>query len=81
MDGTNLSQADLTNVSLRQAWLRESNLSQAILTGVKFGQELLDFEEVPSCVAVSDDGTWLVIGMQAEFLQIWDRKQANIVPS
>ncbi|KAF9353420.1 hypothetical protein BGX34_011575, partial [Mortierella sp. NVP85] len=72
-DSAQLQEADLRKVNLRGAWLRETDLSRARMTGVQFGELPFLSQEfgVYSC-AYSPDGKSFVLGLGGGHFGLYD---------
>jgi WD40 repeat protein len=62
-DSVQFQGADMRKVNLQGAWLRQTNLSRADMTGVLFGELPYDFQSSASrCSAYSADGELFAVG-------------------
>ncbi|GJJ76144.1 hypothetical protein EMPS_08503 [Entomortierella parvispora] len=71
-DSAQLQGANLIDVCLKSAWLRQVDLSGAIMTNVLLGENT--YSEVPDLwsSAISSDGMMLVAGLETGDVQIYD---------
>ncbi|KAG9066993.1 hypothetical protein KI688_012905 [Linnemannia hyalina] len=72
-DSAQLQDADLTDVNLSMAWIRQADLSRAVMGGTQFGElpYLEESEGVSSC-AFSPDGKSLAAGLYSGDISIYD---------
>ncbi|KAG0271307.1 hypothetical protein BGZ96_005892, partial [Linnemannia gamsii] len=72
-DSAQFQGADLTGANLSRCWLRQADLSNVQMEGVRFGElpYLEMYDEVMSC-AYSPDGTMLAVGLGSEGLSVYN---------
>jgi len=71
-DSVQLQEADMRNVNLSGAWLRQTELSGADMTGVQFGElpYLPIYNSVHSCI-FSPDGESLAVGVESGVIFVY----------
>ncbi|KAF9959349.1 hypothetical protein BGZ72_009811, partial [Mortierella alpina] len=72
-DSAQFQGADLRNVNLARSWLRQANLSGALVGGVQFGE--LPYVEASGwvrCCAYSPDGKLLAMSLPRKWVEIYD---------
>ncbi len=74
LDFTNLSRADLSGVSFRKAFLRDTNLIGSRMDAAEFGEMpyLRGHSSPVTSVAISPDGTKTVSGSEDSSVKVWD---------
>ncbi|BBE08808.1 NTPase-like protein [Mycoavidus cysteinexigens] len=73
-DYTEFKDADLREVNLHHAWLREANLNNADLAGVEFGERrTLEVAGAVQACCYSPEGRWLAIA-ERNTIQLYDAK-------
>ncbi|KAF9104453.1 hypothetical protein BGX27_010078, partial [Mortierella sp. AM989] len=72
-DSAQLQEADLRKVDFRETWLRHADLSNAMMTGVKFGElPFLTEEHEIRCCAHSPDGSICAVGLENGKISLYD---------
>lgn len=71
-DSANLEGADLSNVNLGKVWLRQANLTNAQMTGTRFGElPYLELEDVVLRCIFSTDGELLVVSTGNDKIRVY----------
>ncbi|KAF8927214.1 hypothetical protein BGZ47_002267, partial [Haplosporangium gracile] len=72
-DSAQFQGADLRNVNLARSWLRQANLSGALIGGVQFGElPYLEASGWVRCCAYSPDGKLLAMSLPGKWVEIYD---------
>ncbi|KAF9911816.1 WD_REPEATS_REGION domain-containing protein [Linnemannia zychae] len=73
LDAAQFQGADLTGVNFSRSWLRQTDFSNAIMTGVQFGEwPFLSVDKDPTACAYSGDGSLLAVGLSNGVIIIYD---------
>ncbi|KAF9117723.1 hypothetical protein BGW39_001856, partial [Mortierella sp. 14UC] len=73
LDSAQLQGADLTGVNFSRSWLRQTDFSNAMMSGVQFGEwPYLNVDKEPTACAYSADGNLLAVGLSEGVIIIYD---------
>jgi len=79
-DSVQLEEANMRKVNLRGAWLRQTDLSRAVMAGVQFGElPYLAADSVVSSCAFSPDGKSFAVGVGSGGIQLYSTSNWEMI--
>lgn len=73
LDSVLFQGADMTGVNLSRSWMRQADFSNAIMSGVQFGEwPFISIDKEPTVCAYSNDGRTLAVGLITGDIVIYD---------
>ncbi|KAG0355083.1 hypothetical protein BGX24_006730, partial [Mortierella sp. AD032] len=80
-DSADLRDTDLRDVIFDKCWLRKARLEGAQLTGARFGESLLELDNIPTTSAYSSDGKYFAIAFEQRSIRIYNTAKWDLVTS